>query len=63
MVFFRFAKQIFAENGFVEKLCAGRFSKVFSLMGSSVSRASLSSLLFRGHHEKYGFTKVKHRFF
>ena len=52
----RKAEQIFTENGFVEKLCAGCFSKVFSLMGSSVSRASLSSLLFRGHCEKYGFT-------
>ena len=52
------ATQTYAEIGFVEKLCAGRFSMVFSLMASSISSVSLSSLLFRGHNEKYGFTEV-----
>ena len=49
-------------NGCAEKFCAGRFSMVFSMMVLSISRVSLSSLLFRWHHEKCSFTVVKRRF-
>ena len=54
----RFWYQNRVRNGFVETLCAGCFSRVFSIMVSCTFRVFLSSLLFGEHSWDIGFCRV-----